>query len=968
VAVGNRSNITVKLESKSNVLEEVVAIGYGVQKKKLITGATVQVKGEDISKMNTVSALGALQSQTPGVNITKMSGKPGEGFRVTIRGLGTVGNSSPLYIIDGIPSGTASDAISNLNPADIESVDVLKDAASAAIYGARAANGVVLVTTKQGKKGKASIQYDGYYGIQNIYKKLTPLNADQYMEIINESSGVQNNYIRSMSDFDKAAYENGSWTGTNWLDEMIMENAPITNHTLNITGGTDMSRYSFGFGYTAQSPVIGVENGEIDPLFERYNFRINSDHDLIKLKDFTLLQFGQTLTMVHKNNDGLGMAIGTRDWNDVGNALKASPLYQVYDENGDFNKAGWNASEDNPIAKMYYNSFVNSKNYSVRASFFAVLQPVKNLKYRTAFSINYSGWTSRQFRPVYALSQDQNPNSKISQGSGNGYGWNFDNTLEYKYKWEEHNFEAMAGISAEKWGMGEDLSATTYDSQFDDFKHAYLSNGIYTENTKISIGGSPWGEGGIMSYFGRVNYDYMGTYMATAVLRRDGSSTFARGYRWGTFPSFSAGWIVSNESFMENSRSWMDFLKIRASWGQNGNHDIGSFRYIANINLSSWSGRYTFGTDKSNPTLGAYQENIANSALKWETSEQLNLGVDAWFLASRLGLNADYYVKTTKDWLVNPPALGTWGTSAPYVNGGDVRNNGVEFLLTWKDKIRSFNYSVTGNISYNKNKVTRIANQEGIINGGSGILSHGTDVIYRAQEGYPIGYFLGYKADGIIQTVAEAAEYDSNYKIPSSDGGYLQSQPGDIKFVDTYEDGVIDAKDRTMIGNPHPDYTYGLTINLGWKGIDFSVVGSGVIGNQIIKSYRSYMNSINQNYTTEILDRWTGEGSSNTIPRITPGSLQRNWSLVSDQLFLEDGDYFRISNVTLGYDFNQLAGKSSPFSQLRLYVAAQNPITFTKYSGMDPEIGYGGAAWAKGVDLGTFPSSRTFLLGVSIKY
>lgn len=971
IKVGAQNVLNVEMIEDVNVLDEVVAIGYGVQKKKLITGATVQIKGDDITKMSTVSALSALQSQTPGVNITKMSGKPGEGFRVLIRGIGSVSaDVAPLYIIDGIPAGNESSAINDLNPADIESVDVLKDGASTAIYGARGGNGVILITTKQGKKGKASIQYDGYVGWQNVYKKLTPLNAEQYMTIVDEASGIKNNYFGAggMSQYDQDAYNSGAWTGTNWLDEMILKNAPITNHTINITGGTDMSKYSLGFGYTSQSPIIGVENGEIDPKYERYNFRINSDHDLIKIRDYTLLQVGQTLTLVYKNNDAMSMATSHKDWNDVRNALTANPLYQLYDTDGNYNKPGWNASaENNPIAQMYYNSFTNSQNYSARGNTYMVLQPIKNLKNRTSFGFTYSGWQSRQYRPVFDMGKDNYKNDKTSQGSGNGIGWVFDNVLTYDFVVEDvHSVTAMLGFSAEKSGLGQNVDAQSYNSQFTDFEHAYVNNGKYNDASLISMGGSPWDRNTMASVFGRLNYDYKGTYMATAVIRHDGSSRFARGQRWGTFPSVSAGWVVTNESFMEDSSSWLDFLKLRASYGQNGNNTVPYFRFAGNVNVTG--GKYFFGDNKSSTTDGAFQENIGNPDLKWETSEQINLGFDTWFLKNRLGLNFDYYVKNTKDWLVQPPGLGSWGTGVPWLNGGDVRNSGLEIMLTWQDKINDFSYSVTSNFAYNKNKVTKIANSEKIIHGASSILSQQSGEMYRAQEGLPIGYFYGYKANGIIQTQAEADEYNQKYKIYDGEK-LIISQPGDVKYVDTFEDGVIDDKDKTMIGNPHPDFTYGVTVNLAWKGLDLSVTGTGVGGNQIAQSYRSYMDSPNQNYTTDILGRWTGEGTSNKLPRLGPGSIVRNWSKVSDQLFIEDGDYFRISNLTLGYDLNQLFKKKSPLAQVRIFGTVQNLVTFTNYSGMDPEIGYGNSdSWVKGIDLGTYPSARTFLMGITIKY
>lgn len=384
VHVKGKSFLNIELSPAMNMLDEFVAIGYGVQQKKLITGATVQVKGDDIAKLNTVNTLGALQSQTPGVNITKQSGKPGEGFKVTIRGLGTIGNSAPLYIIDGVPNGD----ISMLSPSDIESVDVLKDAASAAIYGARAANGVILVTTKQGKKGKASIEYDGYIGFQNLAKTVTPLNAKQYLEILNEAGYDRQYFADRIPGSILEGVDNGTFTGTNWLKEMTRENAPQMGHAVNVTSGNDISTYSFGFSYTSQEPVIGLENPEVKSLYERYTLRLNSEHHLIKKGDLNVLTFGETMTAGFVNSTGLGMGTGNLYWNDVRSALAGNPLLPVYDENGNYHTPleGLDYQSVNPIAQMdYLRSRVNSRNYSARGSLYLIFEPIKNLKWRSTF-------------------------------------------------------------------------------------------------------------------------------------------------------------------------------------------------------------------------------------------------------------------------------------------------------------------------------------------------------------------------------------------------------------------------------------------------------------------------------------------------------------------------------------------------------------------------------------------------------
>jgi TonB-linked SusC/RagA family outer membrane protein len=467
--------------------------------------------------------------------------------------------------------------------------------------------------------------------------------------------------------------------------------------------------------------------------------------------------------------------------------------------------------------------------------------------------------------------------------------------------------------------------------------------------------GEPWGKETIASFFGRVNYDYMNKYMATVVLRADGSSKFAKGHQWGYFPSVSAGWVITEEPFMNDVKNIMDFFKLRASWGENGNQSIPGYQYLSTISFANID--YTFGPDKSVITNGAYPDILANPDITWEKSEQTDLGFDARFFDSRMGLTFDYYIKKTRDWLVQAPILDTAGTNAPYINGGDVKNTGVEVALSWNDHISDFTYGANVNFAYNKNKVTRIANTEGIIHGVSDVLSNGTDEMFRAQVGYPIGYFYGYKTAGIFQN----QEQINNYKLAK----LSDAKPGDVIWVDTNKDGVIDLNDRCMIGDPHPDCTLGLSLNMSWRGFDISATMNGVFGNQIMKSYRSFVDYPKNNYTSDILNRWHGDGTSNKWPRLTSGT-STNWQNISD-LYMENGDYMRMQNLTIGYDFKKLF-KSIPLQELRFYFAANNLFTITGYSGMDPEVGYGGGEdWVSGIDLGFYPSARTYMFGVNIK-
>ncbi len=958
VNTGTLTKISVELKESTNMLNEVVAVGYGVQQKKLLTGATVQVKGDDISKLNTVSALGALQSQTPGVNIIKLSGKPGDGFKVTIRGLGTIYNSNPLYIIDGVPGGD----INLLNPSDIETVDVLKDAASAAIYGAQAANGVILITTKQGKKGKASIQYDGYVGWQNVTKTMDVLNASEYLTVLGKAGYDKNYFLANVPNEIITNIENGTFTGTDWLKEMTIDNAPIQSHSINIVSGTDISTFSSGFSYTSQSPVIGLKSAETESSYERYTARLNSEHKVIN----TLLQFGQTLTMAYVNRSSLGMGTGSIYWNDVRNALTGNPLLPLYDADGNYHMpmAGLDYESTNPIADMdYLRSHVSSKNYSARGSLYFVLQPIKNLKIKTNFGYSYNGWNSREYIPVYRLNTvNFSDLDKVSQGAGNGFQWSWDNTVNYDFKINgHHKFTALLGTAIEKWGYGEDVSGSNKGSQFTGFEFAYLSNVKTRDNTTLN--GMTWGEGGILSFFGRVNYDYKGKYMASAVMRADGSSNFARGHRWGYFPSLSAGWNVTEESFFSDLRNSVDQLKLRASWGENGNCNIPQFKYLHSIAYGGAvnSAMYYFGTDKSTPTIGSFPDQIANEELKWETSQQLDLGIDSRFFNNKLGFSFDWYRKKTIDWLVKPIGLGLWGTDSPYINGGDVLNTGVEAVVSWDDKIGDFTYGIKGNVTLNKNEVLAIKNSYGYINGFSDVLMPNTQYFYRAEVGYPLGYFRGYKTDGIFQNQEQIDSYvdgEGNKIMPSA-------KPGDLIFKDLNQNGSIEEGDKTMIGNPHPDVTYGISLNFGYKGFDLSVTGYGVGGNQIAKSYRNWTNKVFQNYTKEALYAWDGEGTSNTIPSLKGNPINRGY--ISD-LYIENSDYFRITNITLGYDLKK-ALKSLPISQIRIYGTVQNAFTFTKYSGMDPEVGYNaGEPWASGIDIGFYPSASTIMVGCNIKF
>lgn len=963
--IPSKTHYRIVLTESLQYLNEVVVIGYGMQPKKLVTGSTVKVTGEEIQRLNTPNIYNALQSQTPGVSIIQNSGMPGSGYNVIIRGIGTNGNASPLIVIDGV----AGASLSSLMPSDIESVDILKDAASAAIYGSRAANGVILITTRQGRAGKTQVSYDFYQGYQNIAKGVNLLNATQYMEIMNliaEADGTTTFDYGYLMPKQYEAISNGRWNGTNWFNEATLKNAPIQNHALNITSGNDNYRLSMGGSIISQDGIIGKPS---IPHYNRYNFRINTETTLLRHNERLLWKIGENLHYSYNTRNG-NLSVGNQYSSDIRNLLVANPLLPAYNENGDFyiyedmNKDAWvvDNAMANPLALLdlvRHNSLW--KGYNMQGSIYTDFFFLENLVFRSIFGYKMSSSSYRSYIPAYKIADKaENVTDDVTQEISTGWSWTSDNTLNYKFTTVNSEIDLLGGISFEKWGYGETLRTKNSNSLFPgSYKHAWINNtqGISPEETTIS--GYPWSAGSLASFFGRINYSYLQTYLLTAVLRADGSSMFALGHQWGYFPSLSTGWILSNEPFLSDhiNRNWLNELKIRVSWGQNGNSNIDNFQYLATISFDESEGYY-FNDDKRNLHTGAYPNILPNTDLSWETSEQVNIGLDGVFLSNRLNFQFDIYQKTTKDWLVKAPALTSFGTGAPMINGGDIRNTGIELLLHWKDQAGGFAYSGDFNLSKNINKVTRLANNEGIIYGPDNILSQNTARLYQAKVGYPIGYFYGYKTNGIFQNQAE---------IEAMNGVVLQSNPvpGDVRFVDLNGDGKIDLDDKTMIGNPHPDIQIGFDFKMTYKGFDLGISGSGAFGQQIAKSYRAFASVLQENYTTDVYNYWKGEGSSYTHPRLTSGR-HPNWKEISD-LLLENGDYVKIRNITFGYDFRRLFPKL-PLEQLRFYFTIQNAFTFSSYSGMDPEIGYGGSdSWSAGIDLGFYPSPRTHLFGLSIK-
>ena len=951
------SVINVTLNEDKQSLDEVVVVGYGVQKKKLVTGATVQLKGDDIAKLNTTNPLSAMQGQTPGVNIVSTSGQPGASMSVTIRGLGTVGNSQPLYLIDGVGGD-----ITTLNPADIESIDVLKDAASAAIYGAQAANGVVLVTTKSGKEGVSKITYDGYVGWQTLGRKFEMLNANQYMQIMDEA--LLNSYMSPIdwTSLNAIRDANGNVYNTDWIDQAVDNGALTTSHSLAFTGGSKTSTYSISGGYTGQDGLIG---GSDVSYYKRYNLRVNSEHKMWN----GLVTIGEHVGFVYK--DSRGMGTGNIYNNNLRSAFSTSPLVPVYDANGNYYStvdSDWNKNDGNPYGTMMMNRYNQSKNTSVDANVYVQIEPIKNLKFKTVFGLSYGGSNYRSFTPIYKFTpQSGNGITKVNQSNGNGTSLVWTNTLTYDFDIKDHHISALLGSETTKYdGESTGSYGVNLTAGFDDWEHAYVEN---TEkgHADRKVSGGPYDATRGQSFFARLGWSWKDRYMVNATMRADGSSKFAKGHRWGYFPSVSAGWTLTEEDFMKSAASWLDFLKLRLSWGQVGNANINCYQYLAPVTTSNTN--YNFGATGGTDAwvMGAYTERLANEKVKWETSEQYNVGLDARFLRQRLSLTLDGYIKSTKDWLVQAPIRATAGTGGPVINGGDVKNKGIEVGLSWNDNIgRDFTYSVGANFAYNHNEVGNIPTLDGIIHGKDNQIFQNAEEFYRAENGHAIGYFWGYKTAGLFQNQKEINDW-----IAAGNGIYQADvKPGDVKYVDVNHDGVINASDKVDLGNGLPKYTFGFNVNLAWKGFDLSANFTGAAGFQIAQSYRDPSSS-QANYSRRILKRWTGEGTSNEIPRVTYGDVG-NW-LFSD-LYLQDGDYIRLQNLTMGYDFKKLISWKG-LSKMRLYFQVQNLFTLTKYDGMDPEIGsFNGTdgnssdAWVSGVDMGYYPHPRTFIVGLNLAF
>lgn len=945
VAVIRQAKIDITLQPDLTELQELVVIGYGTQKKKVITGAIASVDSEEIERIPVLRAEQAMQGRTPGVQVTQLSGQPGEAPTVRIRGTGTTGYADPLYIVDGVPVG----GIDYLNPGDIESMDVLKDAASAAIYGARAANGVVLITTKSGSAGKMQVSFSAYYGMQNAAKKINMLDADQYRQLMNE--GARNAGLEEPFDMNEVAAHN-----TNWQNEMFTRGAPIMNYDLSVSGGNKISSYSSSFSYFSQQGIIGAEKSQ----FDRITARINSKHDVTER--FT---FGNNLAYSHIVRRGIG---SNQSFNGVySSALNLDPLTPVFETNPDklsqppyttepvVTDANGNiygiseyvgAEVVNPLALLEIQNG-ETRVDKVVGNLFGELEVIEGLKLRTSFGVDLAYVNYDSYRDLYYLNGAQNNTDKTSvyKHVERYFSWIWENTLTYSKQIGNHNFSALIGTTANEFNY-EDLDGFNAKVPTFDPDNIYLN--MATDTVWVANGGA-WSSA-LFSVFGRVTYDFKSRYAFTGILRRDGSSKFGPNNRYGVFPSVGFSWFLSDEPWMP-SLGPVGFIKLRTSWGINGNQEIGNYQFVSTIDKSRG---YIYGGGRA---LGASPSYLANEDIRWEESEQFNIAIDMGVFDDRLTASFDYYIKNTKDLLERIPIPAHVGNDPPYANVGSIQNKGVEMALNWRHYVNNLRYSVGVNAAYNKNKVTEIGSTDNYLPGANWAVA---GMVTRSEEGQPIAYFYGYQTDGLFQNLGEV------YSHIGSDGTVLQpdAQPGDVRFVDVNGDNVINEDDRTMIGNPTPTWTLGMNASFEYRQFDFSFLMVGAFGHDIFNgTQRQDLRYTNR--TDQILDRWTGEGTSDEIPRYTWSDINNNYR-VSD-LYIENGSYLRMRNIQIGYTLPKSVLERLNAITWRFYVSAENLFTITGYTGADPEIGAMGS-FDIGIDRGVYPQARTIRFGTTISF
>ena len=928
VNVSGRAFIEVVLQEDVEALDEVVVVGYGTMRKKDVTGAVSSVRTEDITKNATSNVMQAIAGKMSGVQVVQNSGTPGGDVSILIRGVGTINDASPLYVIDGVP---VSGGMWYLNPNDVESIDVLKDASATAIYGSRGANGVVMVTTKQAQEGHTEINFDYSYGIQHTAKTYDMLNASQYAALHNEmrtNAGPEYSLNPAFSDPESLG------TGTDWMDA-IFRTAPMQKVNLSMLGGNQKISHATSLGYYTQDGIMKNSS------YNRLSLQSNISSTIVSN---VTVRANVNLSAENRRTQPVSTVIQ--------NAMRILPSIPIQDENGEYagptGNAEWNGNALNPVA------IINEQNYRMKG--FRMLsnislewEIIKGLKFKTTGGAELGYDYNNSYIPKYKWGMNESKNTMQTVSSAYEQLYLWDNTLNYDKSFGKHRINAMAGTSYQEYKK-ESVSASGSG------RASELTTELDNATKATDVGGNSlrWA---LMSYMARLHYSYDDRYLVTATFRADGSSKFGKDNRFGYFPSFAAAWNIGNESFMQSVKP-ISQLKLRAGYGQTGNQNIGAYAFADKLSVN---GVYNFGSQRgfeSNLVNLIYPYLLSNPSVKWEAVEQYNVGVDIGFLKNRIVANLDFYVKNTRDMLTKKPVPQTSGTSLeqadwPPVNIGKVLNRGFEFTINTKNFVGEFKWETNLNMSFNHNEVVSIGGPE-ILNGVSLI-----------REGQPINSFYGYKLGGVYQTLDEVFTgpvMENRAADKASHNPYKNTSPGDMWFVDVDGNGEINDLDRTVIGNPSPDCIFGFNNTFSYKNFDLSIFFQGALGNQVWNGVRASHESMNSTYNqlASTLERWTGEGTSSSMPRAIYADPNNN-SRASTR-WLENGSYAKLKNLTFGYTLPENWTNRAKVKALRLYVSFDNLCTITNYSGLDPEVGL------SGLDYGVYPSARTYMFGVSVKF
>lgn len=912
VQVKGQKQLQVVLSEDAEMLDEVVVIGYGTMKKSDLTGAVSSIGNKDI-KDSPVSNLGqAIQGKISGVQIVD-AGKPGDNVSIKIRGLGSINNCDPLVVIDGVPTDLG---LSSLNMADVERLDVLKDASATAIYGSRGANGVVMITTKRGTEGKGKLAVSANYSFQNATNVPSLLNAAQYAELSND---MMVNSGRNPNPEWANPSELGA--GTDWVDELLRTGV-MQNYTVSYSGGNEKSHYYVSGGFLDQSGIVKSVN------YRRFTFQSNSDAQVLKW-----LKFSNNITFSADTKK-------SGSYN-IGDALKALPIYPVKNEDGSWSgpdgNSEWYGSTRNPIGPTELNKS-QTDGYNFLANLTAELTLTKWLKFKSTFGYDAKFWFIDNFTPKYNWKPTPTEETSRYKSDNKSFTYLWDNYFLFDHTFaEKHRVGLMAGMSAQ-WNTNDYLNAQKNVFMFDNVHE--MDNG----EEMYAIGGNET-EWALLSYMARVNYSYEDRYLLTATIRRDGSSRFGKKHRWGTFPSVSVAWRASQEKWFPKN-DYINDLKVRAGYGVTGSQaSVGNYSYLASYNTSV----YPFGISSGNQTA-LVSSTLANPYIHWEEVAQTNIGFDASLFNSRVMFSFDAYLKETRDMLVKasiPITSGFEDTTTTYTNAGKVRNQGIEMSLHTINLTGELGWETNLTATYNKNKIKDLNSDVPYY-----INQINNSYVTMLAKDYPINVFYGYVTDGIFQNQSEV---NTHAVQPGA-------EPGDIRFRDLNNDGVINDSDRTVIGNPNPSWLFSMNNSLSYKGFELSVFLQGIAGNKIYNA-----NNIDNtgmaaayNQTTDVLKRWQGEGTSNSMPRAVFGDPNQN-TRVSDR-FVENGSYLRLKNITLSYTFPKQWLQKAQIENARLSLSCENVATITGYSGFDPEVGI------NGIDQNRYPISRTFSLGLNFNF